>query len=165
VKERYFSRWAVLEMNRVMPILSLAPAVNHPGGDCQRRDVRSSCRWLDLKRHRSTAVTRPFQNERSLYGGNIGSHEFIRNDLRLKTLPVAAKFLKDKASFLKKPSILHSHEKRVTIAKRSYGQVYVWTVGLTQEDLICVPASHVQLYRPFDVTPWRVSFANKLSAA
>ena len=68
--------------------------------------------------------------------------EFIRNDLRLKTLPVAAKFLKDKAGFPEKtrqPSV--AMKKRVTICMGvTLARVYGWTIGLAQEDLICVPA-------------------------
>ncbi len=68
--------------------------------------------------------------------------EFIRNDLRLKTFPLAVKFLKDQADLPEKtrrPSVVL--KKRVTICQgvtmaRSYG----WTVGLTRKDLICVPA-------------------------
>ena len=68
--------------------------------------------------------------------------EFIRNDLRLKTFPLAVKFLKDKETLPEKtrrPSLVL--KKRITICQgvtmaRSYG----WTVGLTREDLICVPA-------------------------
>ncbi|MFH1990843.1 MAG: DUF169 domain-containing protein [Pseudomonadota bacterium] len=68
--------------------------------------------------------------------------ETIRNDLRLKTLPVAVKFLKNKTDFPEKtrqPSAVLG--KRVTICQgvtmaRNYG----WTVGLAREDLICVPA-------------------------
>jgi len=68
--------------------------------------------------------------------------EFIRDNLRLKTLPLAVKFLKDKADFPEKtrqPSVVLG--KRITICQgvtmaRNYG----WTVGLTREDLICVPA-------------------------
>ena len=68
--------------------------------------------------------------------------EFIRNDLRLKTFPLSVKFLKDKVNLPEKarrPSVVL--KKRVTICQgvtmaRSYG----WTVGLTREDLICVPA-------------------------
>ena len=67
---------------------------------------------------------------------------FIRDELRLKALPVAVKYLKSPADFPEKtrqPSIVL--KKRVTICQavtmaRSYG----WTVGLTKEDLICVPA-------------------------
>ena len=67
---------------------------------------------------------------------------FIRDDLRLKTLPLAVKFLKNTASFPEKtrqPSVVLN--KRVTICQgvtmaRNYG----WTVGLAREDLICVPA-------------------------
>lgn len=68
--------------------------------------------------------------------------EFIRNDLRLKTLPVAAKFLKDKTGFPEKtrqPSV--AMKKRITICMGvTLARVYGWTIGLTQEDLICVPA-------------------------
>ncbi len=68
--------------------------------------------------------------------------DFIQNELRLKTFPLAVKFLKDKADFPEKtrqPSKVLG--KRVAICQgvtmaRSYG----WTVGLTREDLICVPA-------------------------
>lgn len=67
---------------------------------------------------------------------------FIRDDVRLKTFPVAVKFLKEKSELPEKtrqPSVALG--KRVTICQgvtmaRSYG----WTVGLTREDLLCVPA-------------------------
>jgi uncharacterized protein (DUF169 family) len=70
------------------------------------------------------------------------SADFIQNDLRLKTFPVAVKFLKDTSEFPEKtrqPSI--ALKKRVTICQgitmaRNYG----WTVGLAKEDLICIPA-------------------------
>jgi uncharacterized protein (DUF169 family) len=69
--------------------------------------------------------------------------ETIRNDLRMKTFPVAVKFLKDKEPFPEKtrqPSVAMG--KRITICQgvtmaRNYG----WMVGLTREDLICVPAA------------------------
>ena len=68
---------------------------------------------------------------------------FIREDLRLKTFPVAVKFLQDEADFPEKarrPSI--SMGKKIAICQgvtmaRNYG----WTVGLTKEDIICVPAA------------------------
>jgi len=68
--------------------------------------------------------------------------DFIRNELRLKTFPLSVKFFKDKTNLPEKtrrPSVFL--KKRVTICQgvtmaRSYG----WTVGLTSEDLICVPA-------------------------
>jgi uncharacterized protein (DUF169 family) len=71
--------------------------------------------------------------------------QFIRNDLRLKTFPVAAKFLRSKAEFPEKtrqPSVAMG--KRIAICQgvtmaRSYG----WTVGLAKEDVICVPAAIV----------------------
>jgi uncharacterized protein (DUF169 family) len=69
--------------------------------------------------------------------------DFIHNDLRLKTLPVGVKFLKNKQEFPEKtrrPSI--NLGKKVAICQgitmaRNYG----WTVGLAQEDIICVPAA------------------------
>lgn len=67
---------------------------------------------------------------------------FIRDNLRLKTLPVAAKFLKTPEEFPEKtrqPSI--ALKKRITICQGvTMARVYGWTVGLTKEDLICVPA-------------------------
>jgi uncharacterized protein (DUF169 family) len=69
--------------------------------------------------------------------------ELIRNDLRLKTFPVAAKFLEDKAEFPEKtrrPSI--SLGKRIAICQGvSMARIYGWTMGLSKEDVICVPAA------------------------
>jgi uncharacterized protein (DUF169 family) len=73
------------------------------------------------------------------------SAEFFRDDLRLKTFPLAVKFLKDKADLPEKtrrPSIALG--KRVAICQgvtmaRNYG----WTVGLAKEDVVCVPAAIV----------------------
>jgi len=69
------------------------------------------------------------------------STEFLSNNLRLRTQPVAVKFLKEPAfpEKTKRPS--ETLGKRITICQavtmaRSYG----WTVGLTKQDLICVPA-------------------------
>ena len=68
--------------------------------------------------------------------------DFIQNNLRLKTFPVAVKFLKDKSTFPEKtrqPSMILG--KRVTICQGvTMARTYGWTVGLTKEDLICVPA-------------------------
>lgn len=70
---------------------------------------------------------------------------WLRNDLRLKTLPVAARFLKDKREFQGKvrwPSTALGQRvaicQGVTMA-RNYG----WTLGLAREDVICVPAAIV----------------------
>lgn len=72
----------------------------------------------------------------------LESSDFIRNNLRLKTLPVAVKFLEEKADFPEKtrrPSVVLN--KRVTICQgMTMARTYGWTVGLAQEDLICVPA-------------------------
>ena len=68
--------------------------------------------------------------------------DFISNGLRLKTMPVAVKFLKDESDFPEKtrqPSVVL--QKRVTICQAvTMARVYGWTVGLTKEDMICVPA-------------------------
>jgi uncharacterized protein (DUF169 family) len=67
---------------------------------------------------------------------------FVREDLRLKTLPIAVKFTNTKETFPEKtrqPSVVL--KKRVTICQAvTMARVYGWTVGLTREDLICVPA-------------------------
>jgi uncharacterized protein (DUF169 family) len=67
---------------------------------------------------------------------------FIRDELRLKTFPVAVNFLKNKTDFPEKtrqPSVVL--QKRVTICQAvTMARVYGWTVGLTREDMICVPA-------------------------
>lgn len=71
--------------------------------------------------------------------------EFVRNDLRLKTFPLAVRFLKSKADLPEKTRCpLTALGKRVAICQgvtmaRNYG----WTVGLTREDVICVPAAIV----------------------
>jgi uncharacterized protein (DUF169 family) len=72
----------------------------------------------------------------------VFSADIIQNDLRLKTFPIAVKFLKETSEFPEKtrqPSMVL--KKRVTICQgvtmaRNYG----WTVGLTKEDLVCIPA-------------------------
>jgi uncharacterized protein (DUF169 family) len=73
--------------------------------------------------------------------GLAAEADFLFNDLRLRTLPVASKFLVE-ASFPEKtrrPKAAMG--KRITLCQavtmaRSYG----WTIGVTKEDLICVPA-------------------------
>jgi uncharacterized protein (DUF169 family) len=68
--------------------------------------------------------------------------DFIRNDLRLKTMPIAVKFLKDKTGFPDKPRRPSSAlGKKVTICQAvTMARLYGWTMGVTREDLICVPA-------------------------
>lgn len=70
------------------------------------------------------------------------SAEFISNNLRLRTLPMAVKFLQDKNEFpakTRQPSVVLG--KKVTICQGvTMARVYGWTVGLTRDDLICVPA-------------------------
>ena len=68
--------------------------------------------------------------------------DFIREDLRLKTLPLVVKFTTTAESFPEKtrqPSV--DLKKRVTICQAvTMARVYGWTLGLTRDDLICVPA-------------------------
>ena len=70
------------------------------------------------------------------------SSEFIRNDVRLKTFPIAVKFGRDSSDFPEKtrqPS--QALGKKITICQAvTLARVYGWTVGLTKEDLVCVPA-------------------------
>ena len=67
--------------------------------------------------------------------------DFLGRDLRLRTSPVAAKFLKqaDFPDKTRRPSVAMG--KRITICQGvTMARVYGWTVGLTKADLICVPA-------------------------
>jgi len=67
---------------------------------------------------------------------------FLSSNLRLNTFPLAVKFLKDRKDFpakTRQPSVALG--KRVSICQGvTMARVYGWTVGLTREDLICVPA-------------------------
>lgn len=71
--------------------------------------------------------------------------EYFRNELRLKTFPVAAKFLKSKSEFPEKtrqPSVAMG--KRVAICQGvTMARIHGWTVGLTRSDVVCVPAAVV----------------------
>lgn len=71
--------------------------------------------------------------------------EFIRNDLRLKSLPVAAKFYKEGEALPEKtrqPSKMFG--KRVALCQAlTMARLYGWVVGITKEDNICVPAAIV----------------------
>jgi uncharacterized protein (DUF169 family) len=67
--------------------------------------------------------------------------DFIYNDLRLRTLPVASKFLSDDTFPEKTRRPKEALGKRITLCQAvTMARVYGWTVGLTKEDLICVPA-------------------------
>ncbi len=74
--------------------------------------------------------------------GQAEATEFISNDLRLRTFPVGVKFLKDKSAFPKKtrqPSTALG--KKITICQAvTMARLHGWAMGLTREDLICVPA-------------------------
>ncbi|MBI5247958.1 MAG: DUF169 domain-containing protein [Desulfomonile tiedjei] len=67
--------------------------------------------------------------------------EFLSNNLRLRTQPIGVKFLKEPEfpEKTKRPS--ETLGKRITICQGvTMARVYGWTVGLTKQDLICVPA-------------------------
>jgi len=77
-------------------------------------------------------------------GQNFGEAAgFISNYLKLKTSPVAVKFLKSKADFPEKtrrPSVALG--KRVAVCQAvTMARLYGWTVGLTKEDIVCIPAA------------------------
>lgn len=69
--------------------------------------------------------------------------DFISNNLRLKTFPVAVKFLKDEKDFPEKtrrPSVALG--KRIAVCQAvSMARLYGSAIGLGKEDLICVPAA------------------------
>jgi len=67
--------------------------------------------------------------------------EFISNDLRLRTLPLAAKYLKEAVFPPKTRQPATVLGKRITICQAvTMARLYGWSVGITREDLICVPA-------------------------
>ncbi len=69
--------------------------------------------------------------------------KIIRDDLRLKTFPVAAKFLKNDEAFpekVRRPAA--GMGKRIALCQAvTMARIYGWTVGMAREDLICVPAA------------------------
>jgi uncharacterized protein (DUF169 family) len=76
--------------------------------------------------------------------------EFISNNVRLKTFPVGVKFLSEESEFPEKtrqPSTFLN--KRITICQAvTMARVYGWTVGVTRDDLICLPAMLVFGFTP-----------------
>ncbi|MFH0822782.1 MAG: DUF169 domain-containing protein [Pseudomonadota bacterium] len=69
------------------------------------------------------------------------SAQFLSDNLRLRSLPIAVKFLPEPVfpDKTKRPS--QAMGKRVTICQGvTMARLYGWTVGLTRQDLICVPA-------------------------
>lgn len=73
---------------------------------------------------------------------NSQAADFIYNDLRLKTAPVAVKFCREETDIpdkARRPSQFLG--KRITICQGvTMARLYQWTLALTKEDLICVPA-------------------------
>jgi uncharacterized protein (DUF169 family) len=67
--------------------------------------------------------------------------DFLYNNLRLKTLPVAVSFLAEAEQLpesARRPSKVMG--KKITICQAmTIARVYGWSVGITKEDLICVP--------------------------
>jgi uncharacterized protein (DUF169 family) len=68
--------------------------------------------------------------------------EAVRDAARLKTLPLSVKYMKSHENFPEKTRRpAKDLGKRVTICQAvSMARIYGWTIGLTKEDLICVPA-------------------------
>lgn len=68
--------------------------------------------------------------------------EQVSGTLRLKTLPVGVKFLKDSSEAPEKarsPAVVLG--KKITVCQGiTLARVYGWTVSLTKDDLICLPA-------------------------
>jgi uncharacterized protein (DUF169 family) len=69
--------------------------------------------------------------------------EFLRNNLRLRTAPVAVRFLKDKKDVPEKTRRpAQAMGKRVAVCQAvTMARLYGWTVGLAKEDMACVPAA------------------------
>jgi uncharacterized protein (DUF169 family) len=79
-----------------------------------------------------------------MVGQNLAeAADLIRNTLRLKSFPVAVKFLKDKKDFPEKtrqPSVALG--KKIAICQAvTMARIYGWTMGLTKDDVVCVPAA------------------------
>ncbi len=68
--------------------------------------------------------------------------QFINNNLRLKTPPIAVRFLREGESFPENCRRPSTHlGKRITICQAvTMSRVYSWLLGLAKEDLVCVPA-------------------------
>ena len=76
-------------------------------------------------------------------GSNVKeTAEYLMSNLRLKTFPVAVAFREENASFPEKARRpAQALGKRITICQAvTMARLYGWTVGLTRDDLICVPA-------------------------
>lgn len=67
----------------------------------------------------------------------------ISNTLRLKTLPVTVKFLTEGQNFPEKTRRPLGHMgKKITLCQAvTMVRTYGWTLGITREDLVCVPAA------------------------
>ena len=71
------------------------------------------------------------------------SAEFIYQNLRMKTFPVAVKFLKSPAAFPEKTRQPSSFlGKKIALCQAvSMVRLYGWSLGVAKEDLVCVPAA------------------------
>lgn len=69
--------------------------------------------------------------------------DFIHQNLRLRTYPIAVRFLEKASDFPEKTRQPSSFlGKRVAICQAvTMARIYGWTVGITKADLICVPAA------------------------
>ncbi|MGB9616757.1 MAG: DUF169 domain-containing protein [Desulfomonilaceae bacterium] len=73
---------------------------------------------------------------------NTEAAQFISDNLRLKTAPIAVRFLRAGEAFPENCRRPSAHlGKRITICQAvTMARVYSWELGLDKEDLICVPA-------------------------
>ncbi|MBW1780388.1 MAG: DUF169 domain-containing protein [Deltaproteobacteria bacterium] len=73
----------------------------------------------------------------------IEKAEFVYNNLRMKTLPVGVKFLKESSDLPEKarrPALFL--KKRITMCQAmTMARIYGWQMGITKEDIICILAS------------------------
>jgi uncharacterized protein (DUF169 family) len=72
----------------------------------------------------------------------IKAADTIYDNLRLRTFPIGVRFMNNDASFPEKTRRPSKHmSKRITVCQAvTLARTYGWTVGLTKDDLKCVPA-------------------------
>jgi uncharacterized protein (DUF169 family) len=73
---------------------------------------------------------------------NTEAAQFFSDNLRLKTAPIAVRFLRAGETFPENCRRPSTHlGKRITICQAvTMARVYSWEIGLDKEDLVCVPA-------------------------
>ncbi len=74
--------------------------------------------------------------------GMVKAADYIYEVLRLRTLPIGVRFQETASGFPEKTQRPSKHmNKRITVCQAvTLARTYGWTVGLTRDDLKCVPA-------------------------